>query len=283
MPSQHRNTSRVLVMVAGLAILLLAWVWTRGRAPRAPAQTSASVAAVPPASDIDPPPPHAHADDLHAGDTVPDPDLTAHFFDAPRLADDAHFAPTATRLLPGAGCQAHPVFARDASAETRMGQLYAVATRERFPQDLFYRNLTQFWQEGGRHYQLSATWDIGLPPVYQVRLHESANADFSGDVREIAPPVAPPAVLDAAATSDYIAGSVRAATRRGARMGLRILEVEWPADADGGRVRATFADGRPATWSFPGGRCVLAEGFDAMQCQCRFRPTPPATGAAATS
>lgn len=279
------SQARRVWIVAAVVVLALAaaWLATRRDAPPASAARVDAAAAPTLASPPRPTPldPHDHA--AESPDVAPDPNLTAQFFDAPVLADAAHFAVTETRLLRGPGCEAHPVFARDASAEARMGQLYALATRERFPQDTFYRNLTQFWREGARHYQLSATWDIGLPPTYTVRLHESADPAFAGDVRERPLPLPAPSVRDAVATSEYFARVVDARAQAGAQIGLRILDVEWPG-ADGGRIRATFADGRPVSWTFPGGRCVRAgNAHDALQCRCLAKPPKPANGLDATS
>lgn len=283
MPAEGTGAARMRIVLAVVALIAagggIAWFLRDAAAPSRMATPDAAAPRIAPRASAATPPAHDHAHD--DADIAPDPDLTASFFDAPRLADAARFAPTSTRLLPGGACQAHPVFARQASAEDRLGQLYAWNTRERFPQDVFYRTLTQFWQQDGAHYQLSASWDIAVPPVYQVRLHRSARADFGDDVREVDLPLPPPAVLDAASTSEYIARVVGQRTQAGARMGLRILDVEWPGE-DGGRIRATLADGRPVAWTFPGGRCVRAAA-DALQCRCRFKPPAPATGENATS
>jgi hypothetical protein len=223
------------------------------------------------------------SEDGHAhdhGDEAPNVDLRARYFDAPQLIDARTFAEANTPLLVEASCRANPAMAKDGSAEQRLRALYAMNPQERFPQDMFYRSMIQFWRYQGQYFQLSAIWEIGLPPMYQLRLHRSPTSRFEGAVVSEALPEGDPGTLDAAATADAMAAISQRYVDKGATLGLQIVETEWPAADGKGRVRAVVANGRPVSWSFPGGNCVYEDSASAMRCRCPSgseRIAPPKT------
>lgn len=222
--------------------------------------------------------PDAHAeDDGHGhdrghghdhGEEAPNVDLRPLYFQPPALVDGGRFAAAETPLLVEPSCRAQRLLARGGSAEARLGALYALDAGERFPRDLFYRSMIQFWREGSEYYQLSAIWDIGIPPVYRLALHRSPVADFSRDVREAPLPQPVPGVIDAAAAADYMAQATDAAVARGGQLGLQLTEAEWPTTDGQGRVRTTLANGRAMGWSFPGGHCGWDAEASALRCRC---------------
>ncbi len=205
---------------------------------------------------------HDHSDDM------PNIDLRPMYFRPPALHDDRRFAAANTPLLVEPSCNGKPQFAQDGTAEQRLQSLYALDAAERFPQDLFYRSMIQFWRYGEQYYQLSAIWDIGIPPVYKLQLYRSQTADFSGAVVEESLPGPLPGVPDAAAASDYLGRVTREYVGKGARLGLQLVETEWPAAEGQGRIRATLANGRAVGWSFPGGYCRFDAAAAAMRCKC---------------
>ncbi len=205
---------------------------------------------------------HDHSDDM------PNIDLRPIYFQPPALRDDRRFAAADTPLLVEPSCNGKPQFAQDGTAEQRLQSLYALDAAERFPQDLFYRSMIQFWRYGGQYYQLSAIWDIGIPPVYKLQLYRSQTADFSGAVVEESLPGPLPGVADAAAASDYLGRVTRDFVGKGASLGLQLVETEWPAAEGQGRIRATLANGRAVGWSFPGGYCRFDAAAAGMRCKC---------------
>lgn len=211
------------------------------------------------------------ADDGHGhdhGEEAPNVDLRALYFQPPALADGTRFAEVETPLLVEVSCRAQPLLARGGSAESRLRTLFAMEPSERFPRDLFYRSMIQFWREGDAYYQLSAIWDIGIPPVYRLALHRSPVADFSRDVRETPLPGRVPDVIDAQAAADYMAQTTDGAVARGGQLGLQLTEAEWPTPDGRGRMRTTLANGRAMGWSFPGGHCGWDAEAASLRCRC---------------
>lgn len=212
---------------------------------------------------------HDHGDGhAHDGDDAPNLDLRAHYFDAPALVDGARFAAAETPLLVEASCRAQPLLSQTGTAEERLKTLYAMDPAERFPTDLFYRSMLQFWRDGDEYYQLSAIWDIGIPPVYRLALHRSPVADFSRDVREAPLPQPLPGVIEASAAAEYMARTTNAAVARGAQLGLQLTEAQWPTEDGRGSVRTTLANGRAMGWNFPGGHCNYDQSIAALRCRC---------------
>jgi hypothetical protein len=273
------------MLVAGIAALALVgaavWWWQQD----ARRQTTATAPAASPSHGRggdqtkaeSAPPTNAHPthteDDAHAdghdhGDEAPSVDLRARYFEPPTLRDARNFAGEDTPLLVEASCRAHPLLRASGSAEQRLRSLYALDSRTRFPEEVFYRSLIQFWQQDGQYYQLSAIWDIGLPPMYTLKLHRSPTPRFDGAVSEEPLPESDGHSLDAAAAAAAMAQITDARAAQGARLGLQMMEADWP-DADGrGRMRATLANGRPESWSFPGGACRYDNTAKAMRCRC---------------
>ncbi len=270
----------LLAVVSALAIGAGLWSWRdRGRI-----ETSESIAAQSPRATADethadardraenPSPADDHADRHEHGEETPNVDLRAHYFETPSLRDARTFASADTALLIEASCRAHPLMAKSGSAEQRLNALYAMNPRERFPEDLFYRSLIQFWRHEGQYYQLSAIWEIGLPPMYAVKLHRSPTPDFSAGVVE--QPLSGAGAddgaetMDAAAAAAYMAQLTNDYVAKGASLGLQIVEAEWPATDGKGRMRATLANGRPMSWGFPGGACVYDADAAALRCRC---------------
>jgi hypothetical protein len=251
--------------LVGIAVLL--W-WRSAQPTPAPVAPAVAEAAEPAAADAAA---DAHDDHGHGHDhgaEAPNIDLRPRYFEAPSLADAGRFAAAETPLLVEPSCRGNRLLAPGGGAESRLQQLYAVDAKERFPQDLFYRSLIQFWRQGDSYYQLSAIWDIGIPPTYQLRLFRSSTPQFdSGTTVAEALPDAPEAP-DAAAAADYLAQITAQRVADGAQLGLHMVEAEWPGTQRGERARATFANGRAAGWSFTGGYCAFDAAAAALRCRC---------------
>lgn len=269
----------LVVGVAALALVAAAvWWWQDGRRPTtATAQTASAPHTHDSANPESAHPTSAHPtpteDEAHAGghdhaDEAPSVDLRARYFEPPTLRDARNFAGEDTPLLIEASCRAHPLLRASGSAEQRLRTLYAVDSRTRFPEDVFYRSLIQFWQQDGQYYQLSAIWDIGLPPMYTLKLHRSPTPRFDGEVSEESLPESDGQSLDAAAAAAAMARITDARAAQGARLGLQMMEADWPAADGRGRMRATLANGRPESWSFPGGACRYDTAVEALRCRC---------------
>jgi hypothetical protein len=199
-------------------------------------------------------------------------DAMQHRFHRPALLSDGLFHKTETTLQRDVRCKTNLTLAANASAEQQLQYLYALPTDQRYPEDVFFRTLTQFWSLDGEYYQLSAVWDIGIPPVYRIQFFASPTPDFSRDVIDVPPPLAIPAVLDAAASAQYVAQLSAQYEKQGAQLGQRILEMEIPSDQPDERVSIKLVDAQPLSWSFPGGLCMLKADGRAMQCQCFSTP-----------
>jgi hypothetical protein len=264
------RTITIAIAAGALALAATVWFWRDMRAhqtvveavARTP-QAEAEVVKDAPAHASAAPANHGHDHD----DETPSVDLRPRYFEAPTLRDARTFAGADTALLVEASCRAHPLMAKSGSAEQRLNALYAMNPRERFPEDLFYRSLIQFWRYDGQYYQLSAIWDIGLPPTYTLTLHRSPTPDFAAAVSE-------ERLQDAASPMDAV-GAAAAMARmseeyvaKGAVLGLQILEADWPTADGKGRMRAMLANGRPVSWSFPGGACAYDDTAAALRCRC---------------
>lgn len=271
----HARHIGIAVLGLTAASLLGYILWQRAGAPEAEAAAAPAIAS-PASTDSEKAKDTAHAaDDGHDhghghdhGEEAPNVDLRALYFQPPVLAEGGRFAQVETPLLVEASCRSQPLLARGGSAESRLRTLLALEPSERFPRDLFYRSMIQFWRDGDAYYQLSAIWDIGIPPVYRLALHRSPVADFSRDVREAPLPQPVPGVLDAHATADYMAQTTDAAVARGGQLGLQLTEAEWPTSDGRGRMRTTLANGRAMGWSFPGGHCGWDAEASALRCRC---------------
>jgi glycosyltransferase A (GT-A) superfamily protein (DUF2064 family) len=216
---------------------------------------------------------HAHGDPrmqamLQAWPKDEQYDAIKHRFDSPGLLNEVLFDASTTALQSEAACKTNEAISGANAAEQQIKQLYALSSEERFPEEIFFRTLTQFWRLGDEYYQLSAVWDIGIPPVYRIKFFTSPTPDFSRDVIEVTPPLAVPAVLDSAASAQYVAALTAQYQQQGAQLGQRILEMEMPSDQEGERVEIKLADAQPLSWTFPGGACLLNNSGKAMQCRC---------------
>jgi len=266
------RSSRPLLWIAlPLALVsIAALLWWRSAQPEpasaAPAVAQADASAEPAHADHDA---DAHAEHGHDhGPEAPNIDLRSRYFEAPSLADTGRFAAADTPLLVEPSCRGNRLLAPGGGAESRLRQLYAVDAKERFPQDLFYRSLIQFWRQGESYYQLSAIWNIGIPPTYQLRLFRSSTPQFDAGTTVVEALPDAPEAPDAAAAADYLARLTTQRVAEGAQLGLHIVEAEWPGTQRGERARTTFANGRAAGWSFNGGHCAFDAAAAALRCRC---------------
>jgi hypothetical protein len=283
-----RRSRTITTAVAAGALVLAATVWflfdmlpnqttvqAVARVPQAKAEVANEAPAQPSmdAATASANKSHDHDHD----DETPGVDLRPRYFEAPILRDVRTFAGSDTTMLIEASCRAHPLMANSGSAEQRLNALYAINPRERFPEDLFYRSLIQFWRYDGQYYQLSAIWDIGLPPTYTLTLHRSPTPEFAGAVSEERLPDAVTA-MDAAGTAAAMARMSEEYVAKGAVLGLQILEADWPTADGKSRMRAMLANGRPVSWSFPGGACAYDDAAAALRCRCPSAREPQTPG-----
>jgi hypothetical protein len=284
--------SRFLLSTAAVALAVTAgaWLWREHRPSSTPvdAIAASTLPVTADAAEVEhtdrnaDPGMHAgeHSDGHDHGDEAPNVDLRARYFESPTLVDARNFAGTDTSLLIEASCRANPVVEKSGTAEQRLNALFAMNPRERFPEDVFYRSLIQFWRYEDQYYQLSAIWEIGLPPMYTLKLYRSPTPDFNGQVLEQVLPDVGDEPMDSAASAAYMARISDSYVAKGATLGLQILEADWPMADGKGRMRTTLANGKPVRWSFPGGACTYDSGATALRCRC---PSAREKNAPATS
>lgn len=210
-------------------------------------------------------PAHVHADEFgfHAATSKLLP-VRENWWSPP----DAEETPAATRIERDPSCSNSDFLGSSNTVEELLARHWGIAddaSRER----LFFLKDRRFFRLGGRFHQLSAVWDIAIPPRYRIEWFSAADAEMTQDIRQERSFGDQETVdaIDARRLLDRVTPKQDGNAEQGSP-GARLLHVQIDR-ADGKPPQEVgFLNNRVYALSFPGGACRLLANKVAAYCEC---------------
>lgn len=208
---------------------------------------------------------HVHADEFgfHAA-TSKLLSVRENWWSPPGAAE----TPAATRIERDPSCRNSDFLGSSSTVEGLLARHWGIvddASRER----LFFLKDRRFFRFGGRFHQLSAVWDIAIPPRYRIEWFSAADAAMTQDIRQERSFGDQETVdaIDARRLLDRVTPKQDGNAEQGSP-GARLLHVQIDR-ADGKPPQEVgFLNNRVYALSFPGGACRLLANKDVAYCEC---------------
>ncbi len=166
-------------------------------------------------------------------------------------------------------CESTPYSVLDAnsSVEHNFKKLTQTNPAEKYPEDLFYFTLTQFWQLNDEYFQFVALWDRDMPARYRYEFYRSKDKHFNSQVESVNLPIAMPAMKDVLSTNAFIEALVSFYQQQGAQLGARILESS--INDPEGDQQITIVNAKVTQWQTPLFSCESGSDFLRSYCHCK--------------
>jgi hypothetical protein len=193
---------------------------------------------------------------------------TKQWFTAPLMDGRQTYAATTTALDLDASCVGEKMINASSSLESALLEKLSVQARQQFPDDVFFSEATQFWQQDGYFYEASAQWEIGQPAHYTLDLFRARDAAMEIGVERVRLPSNLPKVVDATVARDFLRETVSRAVASGAKEGARLLRVNITDPSGQFEHEINFHNGQPTDWYFHSGRCALKASGQSALCKC---------------
>jgi hypothetical protein len=212
----------------------------------------------------------AHADTHHTHEVSPAlklegnqyKQLTQYWFEAPVLQNAQQFAPSSTPLAVDQNCAQRPEVAHS-TLEAAITTSTGIDLTQTTPTDALVQQLTQFWQQEGWYYQLSAQWDKDSPATYRLNFFRAKQSDFANDVERL--PLEQSEGVDIVAAGQRMDTQVAKVT--GQARGARVAHVLLNGAQGDAMQDLKLVNGQPMAWMFGHGHCRVTQAGQA-QCVC---------------
>jgi hypothetical protein len=260
----NRSRSALLVLCA---IVLTAIVYSLRPTAKPVAVLIREPSATPPAQTSAP----ASGDDdipqalMFSGATFRD---TKQWFTTPSMDGRQTYAATTTSLELDASCVDEKTINASSSLESALEEKLSLQARQQFPDDVFFSEATQFWQQDGYFYEASAQWEIGQPAHYALDLFRARDAAMELGVERVPLPAKLPKVIDATVARDFLLETISRAVASGAKEGARLLRVNITDPSGQFEHEINFQNSQPTDWYFHSGRCALKASGQSALCKC---------------
>jgi len=193
-------------------------------------------------------------------------DDRSFWFEEPLLTSDSHFTEAQTELQLTSSCDGAPYFSQPQSLEKTLEETHALPTTERFPEDLFYFSLTQFWRIDNDFYQFVALWERDMPAKYRYEFYRSNDALFEAAVTPLNFPIEVPALKDVQQTNSFVRSLVNFYLDQGATLGARILEASINGEQKDEQI--VLVNSHITHWSTPEFSCLSSAKSHVAKCHC---------------
>jgi hypothetical protein len=195
--------------------------------------------------------------------------VAKHWFKPPaRSAPDVYHSQEIATTF-SESCKRIPESKKFQNIVTHLQQKVGVEGTKQFPRTVDVQELTQFWKQGNRYFQISLLSSAAAPPVYRVEFYSSSAPDMNTDIKNVSHArLMPGGVLDAEEALSVVQEILGDAKLKGAVEGARTMAVKAIGGRNGPFIDVTYLNSIPIGYRDESIFCKLSPDVKKMTCHC---------------